>query len=183
MDLGLRPTHPDGSGGLGILILAQRNFNMFFFVCGIIISGNMVAGFQAATVSFDTVKIEILAFILLSLIVILFPLLFFTGKLIMTKYLGNLYLGKAGLHASERFEDEWVHDMAEKKQLGGETVDPSVHVDYTGVYRFLQDLRIVPIRLGDIALIAIVQFIPFVPVFFMRYSIIELMEKILGLLV
>jgi hypothetical protein len=183
MDLRLRPTHPDGAGGLGILMLAQRNFNIFFLVCGLVISGNMVAGFQSATITFDTVKIEILGFILLSLLIILFPLLFFSGKLIMTKYHGNLYLGKAGLHSSELFEETWVQGMAEKKQIIGETVDPSMLADYTGVYRYLQDLSIVPIRLGDVILISIVQFIPFIPVFFMHFSVIELMEKLLGLLV
>jgi hypothetical protein len=183
MNLRLHPSHPDGAGGLGILVLAQRNFNVFFFVCGLVISGNMVASFQSATITFDTVKIEILGFILLTLLVIFFPMLFFTGKLIMTKYQGNLYLGKAGLHASELFEEEWVKGMAEKQQISRETVDPSMHADYTGVYRYLQGMSIVPIRLSDIILISIVQFLPFIPVFFMHFSIIELMEKILGLLV
>jgi hypothetical protein len=97
--------------------------------------------------------------------------------------MGHLYLGKAGLKASERFEDEWVGPMSEEKGMKADMMDPSSQMDYTGVYRYLQQLSIVPIRLGDLILMALVLFIPFIPVFFMQFSIIELLEKLMGVLI
>jgi hypothetical protein len=180
--LKLRPTHPDGAGGLGILILAQRGFSFVFFVCGIVISSNMVALFAAQQISFDTVKIEVLAFVLLSLITIFSPLVFFTRKLIWAKYLGHLYLGKAGVYASERFEDDWVSRLSEGKAKPEGVMDASDQGDFTAVYRYLQDLSAVPFRLGDLVQISLTLFVPFIPVFFMHYSVVELLEKILGVL-
>jgi hypothetical protein len=181
--LQLRPTHPDGAGGLGILILAQRSFNSLFFVFGIVLSSNMVSGFVQGIRSFDTIKVEIFGFVVLALIITFLPLLFFTRMLIRTKYLGQLYLGRAGLNASERFEDEWVRQMSEKKEKAEDTMDPSFHTDYTSLYRYLQDFSIIPIRLGDIVVNALVLFLPFIPVFFMQYSVIELLEKLMGVLI
>ncbi len=182
IQLKLRPTHPDGAGGLGMLMVAQRGFSLVFFVCGIVISSNMVALFAQQQVSFDVVKIEILAFVLLSLIMIFSPLLFFIRGLIWTKYMGHLYLGEAGVNVSERFEDEWVSLMSEKKETAGGTVDPSYQADFTSVYRYLQDLSVIPFRLGDLIQISLIFFLPFIPVFFMHYSVAELLEKILGVL-
>jgi hypothetical protein len=142
----------------------------------------MVALFAQHQVSFDVVKIEILAFVLLSLILIFSPLLFFIRRLIWAKYMGHLYLGKAGVNMSERFEDEWVSLMSEKKETAGGTVDPSYQADFTGVYRYLQDLSVIPFRLGDLIQISLTLFVPFIPVFFMHYSVAELLEKILGVL-
>jgi hypothetical protein len=180
--LKLRPTHPDGAGGLGILILAQRGFSFVFLVCGIVISSNMLARFTEQQISFDTVKIEILGFILLSLITIFSPLFFFSRKLVRAKYMGHLYLGKAGVNASERFEDDWVSQMSDNKESERFSMDPSLQVDFTGVYRYLQDLSVVPFRLGDLIQISLLLFLPFIPVFFMHYSVAELLEKILGVL-
>jgi hypothetical protein len=180
--LKLRPTHPDGAGGLGILILAQRGFSFVFFVCGMVISSNMVALFTQHQVSFDVVKLEILAFVLLSLIMIFSPLLFFTRRLIWAKYLGHLYLGKAGVNASERFEDEWVSQLSAGKTKPEGVVDASDQADFTNVYRYLQDLSVVPFRMGDLIQISLVLFLPFIPVFFMHYSVAELLEKIVGVL-
>jgi hypothetical protein len=110
------------------------------------------------------------------------PLLFFIRGLIWTKYMGHLYLGEAGVNVSERFEDEWVSLMSEKKETAGGTVDPSYQADFTSVYRYLQDLSVIPFRLGDLIQISLIFFLPFIPVFFMHYSVAELLEKILGVL-
>lgn len=180
--LKVRPTHPDGAGGLSILILAQRGFSFVFFVCGIVISSHMTAQYTQHQVSFDTLKIEILGFVLLSLITIFSPLFLFTRKLIWEKYMGHLYLGKAGANASEIFEEGWVKQMSASRVSSGSVLDPSDQADLTSVYRYLQNLSVVPFRLGDLIQISLILFMPFIPIFFMEFSIMELLEKILGVL-
>jgi hypothetical protein len=183
INLTLKPTHPDGSGGIGIIFLAQRNFLMFFVACGLVISCVMINFLLNKGISFDTLKIQILGFIIFSIILIVFPLLFFMGKLARTKYEGLLELSKAGINLSKKYEDEWVKPMGNEKKIAEDTVDPSIQVDYSGVYLLLQELRILPIRVGDIMIMAFALYLPFIPLFFIQFSIVELLQKLMGLLV
>jgi hypothetical protein len=181
--LKLRPTSPDGSGGLSILMLAQRNFHFFFLVSGVVLSSNMIMGYTSGSLSFEALKVEIFGFILLALILIFFPLFFFAGQLNMTKYLGLLRIGRGGESMTGAFEDEWVREVSGKGLKVDEPMNPSTQVDFTGVYRNLMSFNIVPIRLADLILTSLLLFIPFVPVFFMHYSIGELIEKIIGVMI
>jgi uncharacterized membrane protein len=181
--LKLRSTSPDGAGGLGILMLAQRNFHFIFFVSGVVLSSNMVMGYSYGYLSFESLKVEIFGFILLSLVLIFFPLFFFMRQLIMTKYTGLLHMGRGGENITESFEDEWVREISGKGIRTGEPMNPSIQMDYTSIYRNLMSFNIVPIRFGDIMLISLVLYAPFVPVFFMHFSIGELLEKIIGVLI
>jgi hypothetical protein len=180
--LRLRPTSPDGAGGLGILMLAQRNFHFFFLVSGVVLASNMVTGYARGYLSFDALKVEIFGFLLLSLILIFFPLFFFMRQLVMTKYLGLLRMGRGGENITSSFEDQWVQDVSGKGARTDEPMNPSVQMDYTSIYRNLMSFSIVPIRIGDIVLIALVLFTPYVPLFFMHFSVGELLEKIIGVL-
>ena len=183
MNLNLKPTHPDGSGGVGIIFLAQRNFHLFFVVCGMVISSVMINLFIHKAATFETLKLEILGYIILAVFLILFPMLFFTRKLVKTKYKGQLELSKAGTHLSKKYEEEWINPMGAEKRLAEGTVDPSIQVDYSGVYEMLQGLRIIPIHFSDIIIMVISLFIPFIPIFFIQFSIVELLQKIMNLLV
>jgi hypothetical protein len=183
INLILKPTHPDGSGGIGIIILAQRNFLMFFIACGMAISCVMINLLLNKGISFDLLKIEILGFIIFSIILLIFPLLFFMRKLIKTKYEGLLELSKAGINLSNKYEEEWVKPMGNEKKIAEDTVDPSMQVDYSGVYLLLQDLRIIPLRVSDVMFMAIALYLPFIPIFFIQFSIVELLQKLMGLLV
>jgi len=183
VNLILKPTHPDGSGGIGIILLAQRNFLMFFMACGMAISCVMINFLLNTGISFDTLKIQILGYIIFSIIMIIFPLLFFMRKLAKTKYDGLLDLSRAGLNLSNKYEEEWVKPMGTEKNIAEDTVDPSMQVDYSGVYLLLQDLRIIPIRLGDVMIMAVALYLPFIPIFFIQFSVVELLQKLMGLLV
>jgi hypothetical protein len=183
VNLILKPTHPDGSGGIGIIFLAQRNFLLFFVACGMAISCVMINFLLHTGISFETLKIQILGFIIFSIIMIILPLLFFIRKLAKTKYDGQLELSRAGLNMSNKYEEEWVKPMGSEKIIAEDTVDPSTQVDYSGVYLLLQELRIIPIRLGDIMIMAFSLYLPFIPIFFIEFSVVELLQKLMGLLV
>jgi hypothetical protein len=179
----LKPTHPDGSGGIGIIFLAQRNFLLFFVACGMAISCVMINFLLQTGISFETLKIQILGFIIFSIIMIILPLFFFIRKLAKTKYDGQLELSRAGLNMSKKYEEEWVKPMGTEKNISEDTVDPSIQVDYAGVYSLLQELRIIPIRLGDLMIMAFALYLPFIPIFFIEFSVVELLQKLMGLLV
>lgn len=183
MNLNLKPTHPDGSGGVGVIFLAQRNFHLFFVVCGMVISSVMINLFMLKTVTFETLKLQILGYVILAVFLIFIPMLFFTRKLVKTKYQGQLELSRAGTNLSKKYEEEWIKPMGAEKRIADDTVDPSMQVDYSGVHILLQEMRIIPIRLNDIFIMVVSLFIPFIPIFFIQYSVVELLQKLMGLLV
>jgi len=182
LNLNLLPTHPDRAGGLGILIMAQRNFNLLFVAIGVILSGALIAQLSADPDSFNTVRNEAIGYIVLSLILILFPLLFFTGKLVKTKQEGLLKLSNLGVILSSKFENEWVNEMPVENSISEKEVDPSMVYDYSGIYDSLQKLRAVPVTIRDIIGLALILFIPFIPLLFIHFSVAELLQKILTLL-
>ena len=183
MNLNLQPTHPDSTGGLGIIQLAQKNFILLFMVFGMVISGGMIASLLKDTNLFDIIKVQVVGYLILGLFMMIFPLFFFIPKLVKTKYNGLLNLSKAGASLSTKYESEFVEFMCEEKKIAENTVDPSMQVDYFGVYQSLQVMRTIPIRFSDIAIMAIMLFVPFIPIFFIKYSVGEILQKLMGLLV
>src|SRR5437764_1473632 len=79
--LNLLPTHPDRAGGLGIVMLSQRSFNLIFVAGSVVISGQFIAQIIQDPDFFNTIRVEVIGYIIICIICILIPLLFFTGKL------------------------------------------------------------------------------------------------------
>ena len=180
--LNLLPTHPDRAGGLGIIILAQKSFNMIFVAGSALISGQLMAQLTKHPDSFNSIRNLGLAYIVLCLILVLFPLVFFMGKLVKTKQQGLLHLSKLGAILSHKFEWEWVNDLPNERRISEKQVDPSMVYDYAGIYESLQQLRIIPVAIRDIIGMALTLFVPFIPILFIHFSVAELLKKILGML-
>jgi hypothetical protein len=181
-NLKLLATHADRSGGLGIIILAQRNFNMIFVACSVLISGQLVAELIKHPDTFNATRSVVIGYVVISLIIMLFPLIFFTGKLVKTKHQGLLKLSNLGASLSRKFDREWINDEPIEKIIEDKQVDPSMLFDYSGMYDSLQQLRAVPVTFRDIIGMGIMLFVPFIPIWFVHFSAVEILQKILGLL-
>ena len=179
----LRPTHPDKAGGLGILMQAQRSFNMLFVAGSVVVSGELIIRLTNNPDSFLTVRNEIIGFIITCIILVLLPLLFFMGKLIKTKQEALIDMSKLGVELSSKFERDWESDEPIEKRVTENEVDPSMLVDYIGVFDSVQQMRPFPITFRDIVGLAIPLFVPFVPLLIIHFSVVELLQKILKLLV
>ena len=180
--LNLLPTHADGAGGLGIIVLAQRGFNLIFVAGSVVISGQFIAEIIAQPDTFIAIRNKAIGYIIISIFMIFIPLLFFSGKLFRTKNRGLMRLSMLGATLSRKFEEDWVNDLPIEKRIDENQVDPSMLYDYFGLYECLQQLDTVPITLRDILGMAIVLFIPFIPILFIHFSVAELLQKIAGLL-
>ncbi len=180
--LNLWPTHADRAGGLGLIMMAQKSFNLVFVVGSVVLSGQFIAQIIEHPDFFKTIRGEAIAYIVISISFILMPLLFFTGKLYKTKNDGLLQLGILGAALSGKFDRKWVNDLPAEKRIEEKEVDPSILFDYAGLYDMLQKFRTVPVTLRDIAGMAIALFVPFIPILFIHFSVGELMQKIAGLL-
>jgi hypothetical protein len=181
--LNLLATHPDRAGGLGIIILAQRNFNLIFVAGSAVISGQLMAQLMKYPDSFNTIRNLGIAYIVLCLALVLFPLVFFMGKLVTTKQQGLLRLSKLGATLSDKFEREWENELPIERRISEKQVDPSMIYDYAGIYDSLQRLRTIPVTIREIIGMALALFIPFIPILFIHFSVAELLKKIFGMLI
>lgn len=182
LPLKLLPTHADRSGGLGILILAQRSLSFIFVAGSLVISGQLLVHLTNSPDNIMMVQRVGIGYILLGVILLILPLLFFMGKLVKTKQLGLLRLSMLGTDMSRTFEQEWLNDRPIEQRIEEKHVDPSMAYDYAGMYDLLQQLRIVPVTLRDVIGLAVSLALPFIPILFVYYSAAEVLQKIIGLL-
>jgi hypothetical protein len=182
-NLKLLPTHADRCGGLGIIILAQRSFCLFFVANAIVISGQFIEQLLKHPDAFLTIRNMGYGFIVICLIFLTFPLVFFAGKLLKTKNEGLLDLSLLGADLSRKFEQEWLDNFTVEKTTEEQPVNPSLIFDYSGMYDSLQKLRVIPVTLRDIGGMGVMLFLPFIPIAFIHFSVAELIQRIAGMLV
>lgn len=182
LPLKLLPTHADRSGGLGIIILAQRSLSFIFMAGSLVISGQLLVHLTNSPDNIAMVQRVGIGYILLCVILLILPLLFFMGRLVKTKQLGLLRLSILGTDMSRTFEQEWLNDRPLEERIEEKHVDPSMAYDYASMYDLLQQLRIVPVTLRDVMGLALSLALPFIPIVFVYYSAAEVLQKIIGLL-
>jgi hypothetical protein len=182
-NLNLLATHADRSGGLGILLLAQRNFNMLFVAGSVLLSGQLIAELIKYPETFSSTRSLVIGYIVISLILVLFPLTFFVAKLVKTKQQELFKLSKLSAELSRKFDKEWINNQPIEKIIEQKQVDPSMVLDYSGMYDSLQQLRVVPVTIRDVIGMGIMLFIPFIPIWFVHFSVVELLQKIAGMLI
>jgi len=181
--LNLQPTHPDRAGGLGIIVHTQKYFSLVFVGFSIVVSGEMCAHLLRDPGAFPGIRGEVIGCIIICLFLLLLPMLFFTGKLIKTKHEGLLKLSNLGASMSNKFEEDWINDKSIENKVAERSVGTSMLHDYTGVYQSLEHLRPVPITYKDVVSMAAILFIPYIPIVFIHFSVGELIQKLVGLLV
>ena len=180
--LSLQATHPDKAGGLGIILLAQKYFNLIFIAISIVISGELIARLIKDPDAFPGIRSDGIAYILICLILVLLPPVFFARKLINTKEEGLLKLSKLGTSLSNQFEEEWINDLPVENKTTNAKVSTSDLQDYDTIYVSLEELRLVPFTARDVIAMAIPLFIPYIPILFVHFSIGELLQKLFGIL-
>ena len=181
-NMDLQATHPDKAAGLGILMLAQKSFCSFFIAISIVASGELIARLLADPNSFGSIRKDGLGYIILFVVLIFLPLLFFIKKLIMVKEEGLIRLSRTGTNMSHRFERDWVNDLSIENKVEDAVVDPSTMQDYDTVFVSLEEMQMVPFALKDVIVITIMLFLPYLPIIVLHFSVAELLERLLGLL-
>ena len=180
--LDLMPTHADRSGGLGIIMLAQKSFGLIFVAGSVVVSGQFIAQLLQHPEQFDSLRGTAIGYIVISLILIILPLLFFIGNLTQLKNSGLMQLSNLGVKLSRGFERDWLSDQTSEKSIEGSPVDPSMIYDYGGMYDTLQQIRVVPIHPRDLISMGVMLLAPFLPILFIHYSVAELLQRIAGML-
>ncbi len=181
-DMNLQATHPDKAGGLAVLMHAQKFFCTFFVAANVGISGQLCVKLLSAPDAFLSIRNDVFGYIGIFLVLIFLPMVFFSPKLLTVKENGLLHLSRTGARMSRMFEKEWVANLKMDEADPDTVIDPSTMQDYDTVFESLKEMRIVPFTVKDVMFVAILLFIPFLPILFIHFSVKELLGRLLGLL-
>jgi len=184
IDLALKATHPDLSGGLGILRNSQNAFTIIFIAIGTMLSVSLAQEILYTDATFALVGPVTLIYVISSLVITTLPLLFFARKILIARMLGRLTYGAIGFRLSRAFDDKWANKADPKagKNLM-EGTDSSSVCDYSDIYDVVRNMRVIPVGMREYMFQAISLAAPFAPLVLLELPIGKVTEKLLAILI
>ncbi len=183
LDLNLYATHTDRAGGIGFLNKCAYSFSYGLLAQGALLSG-YIAG-QAMHFGADprAYKLETAGLLIIVLASVLAPLALFAPKLISAKWDGGGAFGTFASRYVEEFDDKWVRGrMPTDEQLLG-TVDIQSLADLGSSAGVIDEMKTVPFSLTDVAYLAAVTLAPLLPLLLFVFSLEDLLERLIEVLV
>lgn len=182
LNLRLTSTHPDRAGGLAFLGKSSYAFGPFLFAQGAMLAGLIASRVLYQGESLLAFKMEAAGLVGFFVLFILGPLVMFTPQLSRAKRRG---LGDYGLLAScyvEGFEDKWVRgEAAQGDELLG-SGDIQSLADLGNSYAVVQEMRVVPFGLEDIARLVVATAAPLLPLALTIFSLEDLIVRLVKIM-
>ena len=182
MDLNLIAIDPDKSGGLGFLGIVQSSFGFLGFAQAAIASAEV-----ANKVIYSGVPLEDYRFSLIVIpavvIIYLSPLLYFSSKLGKLKLKGIMIYSTLTHKYSNLFEDKWIignNIKDDESILSSGAVQSLAHIG--AAYEVVENIRVLPITLNIFLFMLIMIALPFIPLLFLKFNIVEILEGLAGFL-
>ena len=175
MKLALYASHTDLSGGLAIIGYGQSLFAIIFIIIASLIASDLASNILYEGEKLVDVKQVVLVFIVISILVIAAPLFFFTNKLVSLKRNSLAAYGALQQQISRDFHRHWIDNKA--KELV-DSMQPSAMADYSAVYEVVDNMRVVPLNPKAVFVLAIVLFVPFLPLALTEQSIWDVLKMI-----
>jgi len=175
MKLELYASHTDLAGGLGMVGMNHALFSILFLIMATLVSSELAGNVLYQGDKLIDEQQLVVVFIIISTVILLVPLLFFTNKLIQLKHNALATYGALQNQISGDFHNYWVKDEA--KDLV-DSMQPSAMADYSAVYEIVSNMRIVPIDLKTIVVVAALIVLPFLPLALTESSIWDILQMI-----
>ena len=184
LPLALHTTHPDLSGGLGILGLTQQTFAIVFVAFAAVMSSTIAHNILFEGESFNASRPEIIVFVLICVVVIYAPLLFFTNQMYTARRVGLSQYGALGHRLSVAFYAKWITGAGTDVGTAlKDAIDPSAMADYAATFDTVRNMRAIPVSLRSIVTIAALLVVPFLPLYLTEFSITDLLQRMADALV
>lgn len=181
--LDLIAIHSDRAAGLGFLGQCAYGFSAVLFAEGALISAFIANGVLHGGRTLMEYKLEAAAYVGLFLLMILGPLTVFAPAMIRAKWRALSLYGALASKYTERFENKWIGGVnPEAERLLG-TGDIQSLADLSNSYSVLQSMRPVPFEVKDIVWLFVVTVVPLVPLLLFVFSIEELFDKLIQVLI
>jgi hypothetical protein len=182
LDLNLVPTHADRVAGLGFLNKCIYSFSYFLLAHGALLSG-YIAG-QVMHFGGDPrgYKLEAAAVLIFLLFVVLAPLALLTPRLISSKWERGGAFGALTSRYVEGFDEKWITGNPPEGETLLGTGDIQSLADIGNSYTVVSQMRIVPFSTSDILFLAAMVLAPLLPLLLFVFSIEELLDSVLKIL-
>lgn len=176
----LIPEHADQMGGLEYMNYLPGIFSVVLGALAAIVSSHMAVEIRAGKVLLPSIYFEIGAFCILGVLLAYAPLLFFVPKLNESKVSAIKDYGSLIRDHHTQFREKWFGAKPAGQILG--SGDPSSKADIDGSYQPLQRMQLIPVNMRSLRNSLIYMIIPFVPLVFLKYSLIEVINRIIQIL-
>lgn len=175
MKLHLYASHTDYAGGLGIIGSGQTLFGMVFLIWAILISAELANNLLYEGDKLIDLKLLIIIFIAISVAVITAPLLFFTKRLVQLKRDSLAEYGELQQQISGDFHKHWIDKQTTRLV---DSMQPSAMADYSAVYEIVSGMRVVPLDLKNLLVLAVLLLLPFFPLLLTEQSIMDVLQTL-----
>ncbi len=182
LDLQLVPTHPDRSAGLGFLGDSTMAFAPVVLGQGAMLAGVVAGQIFEGGKNLLAFEIQILGFLTFYIVGVLLPLAVFVPQLARAKRQGLYDLSKLANRYARGFERKWFRsDAPPDEELMG-TGDIQALADFGSSFGSVKEMRVIPIALKDIGLLALITVLPLLPLLFTAFSLEDLAAKVIKVL-
>jgi len=177
----LIPTHPDLSGGLGLVTLPVRGFAVVLLAIGVSVAGSWATQIVWLGTEPSSLLVPFGLLVACGLLVGLGPLLAFSGKLAHARVEGRAQYGMLARAYTIQFHDRWILGKGTEGLLG--SADIQSLADLANSYEVVRRMRLVPFDLRDALLLAGALAVPMTPLVLMQVPLAELLRSLASILV
>jgi hypothetical protein len=182
LDLRLLAAHPDGAAGLGVVAYSLRAFSLVAMALGAIIAGRsahlvLLEGTLPKTqIMFGAGLVIAIGGLFSAPLLVFFP--------VLTRVLqrGSFEYGAIADRVGAVFEKKWLNRNQPADEAALEKPDFSATTDLYSIVANVYALRLVPIDMKSVTMLAIALLLPFVPVVFLALPIEEILADLKNLL-
>jgi hypothetical protein len=177
LKLRLLPTHPDGLGGLGYLVVVSRHFLPLIMAMSAVQAAAFASEMAAGTTKFEAVYPTLALLLVVDVVLFICPGFVFTPKLWACRVKGlSDYMVFASGYVSG-FDRKWVHPKSPPEEPVLGTSDIQSLADLGNSMNAVNSMSVVPVQFPVLLEFAVVALLPVLPLMLFKYSIPELAQR------
>jgi len=181
----LHAEHPDGAGGLAFLGIAQERFAVLSMAGGLLLAGACMNHITWLGQTLYDVRHLLAGYVIGATALLVAPLLLLMPLLMRTKRHALYRFDALGNRAAALFDQRW--QAGADAVAGQESLldhgDASAFADFSGVYKGLASMAVVPVSRWNLLWLALYALLPLCPLVLLAMSVDELVSKLVGILV
>ena len=163
LDLQLVPTHPDLAGGLGPLGVAHTALATLNFGTSAMLTASYAESILYGGAHLDRLVIPLSGAVVGSTLFAVLPLFLFMPRLIAVKQEGILEYSPLAARYVREFDAKWVRSQPQSDEPLLGTADVQSLADLSNAFGVIRNMRVVPITLSQVLLIAAATALPTAP--------------------
>ena len=178
IELRLVPTHADGAGGLGFLEIAHVSFGTLAFAATSVLSAQAAFRIVYEGAGLKTFQGPVIIVFLVILVLFLGPLLLFSPMMNRTWRAAMRSYGSLVVHYNRGFHEKWVDKSGPPGEPLLGSADIQSLADLGNSFRFVNDMKIVPLSRWAFIYLALATVLPGLPLVLLVVPVSEIIDAL-----